>query len=37
MRGIFKGRIGLEKEPAYELHLNNKENTKNLNTTLFSM
>jgi len=37
MRGIFKGRIVLEEEPAYELHLNNKENTKNLNTTLFGI
>ena len=37
IRRIFKGRIGLKEEPAYELRLNDKENAKNFNTTLFFM
>jgi len=28
---IFKGKVGLGKRPAYELHLSSKENTKDFN------
>lgn len=37
IRRIFKGKVGLKEEPAYEFRLNDKENTKNFNTTLFVM
>ena len=37
MEGIFNGRVGLGEEPAYELHLSDKENTKNFNTILFGI
>jgi len=37
IRRIFKGRVGLKEEPAYELRLNNKGNAKNFNTILFFM